>query len=248
MSRRAGGRAVSLVATGPPLPARPEPAATAWRVCLALSALLHGGLGVMSLLSRVGSAFDLPQPPVTVEWVAQQQKLQGAPQPGPQPPAEPAPPSPAAPSSAADRPPPSPQPSPSSAPSSQPTPSQPTPPQPAPAQVNLGDSAEDVAPLTVTGDVVRPPTPDPRYRNLPPAYPPDAARARAEGVVQLLIHVGASGIAQAVDIAGSSGNASLDAAARRAVLRWHFTPASAGGRPVPADYQFSIRFSMSEGR
>lgn len=112
------------------------------------------------------------------------------------------------------------------------------------AAVNLGNAAENRDGVDVTGQGVIPPSPDSSFRNQPPAYPADAARLHVQGTVSLLIHVSARGLPQDVVVANSSGAASLDRAARNAVLRWRFTPAQLAGNPVPFDYPIDIRFVL----
>ncbi len=104
------------------------------------------------------------------------------------------------------------------------------------------DSEASGLPQTVTGDIA-PPTPD-TSRNLPPAYPADAARRGIEGTVGLVIHVSTAGRALGVEVVHSSGTASLDRAASERLRTWRFTPAKNGDRPVPFDYELNIRFVL----
>lgn len=115
-----------------------------------------------------------------------------------------------------------------------------------PVAVNLGDADETVDGMDVTGKGVIPPGPDSAFRNQPPAYPIQAARVGAQGTVALVVHVSAQGLPQDVVVAGSSGSAALDRAARNAVLRWHFTPARLQGAPMPFDYPLDIRFVLGD--
>jgi len=114
------------------------------------------------------------------------------------------------------------------------------------AAVNLGDADETLDGMDVTGKGVIPPGPDSAFRNQPPAYPIQAARVGAQGTVALVVHVSAQGLPQDVVVAGSSGSATLDRAARNAVLRWHFTPARLQGAPMPFDYPLDIRFVLGD--
>lgn len=114
--------------------------------------------------------------------------------------------------------------------------------------VNLGDSDQWMEGLTVTGRGIRPAEPDAAHRNLPPRYPADAARRRAEGTVNLVIHVSARGVPERVSVNSSSGDPSLDRAARDAVRLWRFTPALDGDNPVPFDYAIDIRFVLGDAR
>jgi len=114
------------------------------------------------------------------------------------------------------------------------------------AAVNLGDADETLDGMDVTGQGVIPPGPDSAFRNQPPAYPIQAARVGAQGTVALVVHVSAQGLPQDVVVAGSSGSATLDRAARNAVLRWHFTPARLQGAPMPFDYPLDVRFVLGD--
>ena len=82
--------------------------------------------------------------------------------------------------------------------------------------------------------------------NPAPAYPDVARRLRQEGTVQLRVLVSPSGSASAVSIASSSGVASLDQAALRAVRRWRFKPAQRDGLAVAATVQVPIRFELHD--
>ncbi len=114
------------------------------------------------------------------------------------------------------------------------------------AAVNLGDADETLDGMDVTGQGVVPPGPDSAFRNQPPAYPIQAARVGAQGTVALVVHVSAQGLPQDVVVASSSGSATLDRAARNAVLRWHFTPARLQGAPMPFDYPLDVRFVLGD--
>lgn len=96
-------------------------------------------------------------------------------------------------------------------------------------------------PATDQGDDILPPQP-PRvgvqleYAQAPaPAYPRDALRDGVEGTVLLKVLVDIDGRPLDVQIERSSGNRSLDRAAREQVLqRWRFRPATQDGRAVQA--------------
>ena len=78
-----------------------------------------------------------------------------------------------------------------------------------------------------------------------PAYPRDALIAGIEGTVTLRVLVGEDGRPLEVSIETSSGNRSLDNAARQQVLRrWKFQPASDNGRPVQAIGLVPVSFSL----
>jgi len=87
----------------------------------------------------------------------------------------------------------------------------------------------------------------PRYlRNPPPAYPKAELRRRREGLVILNVEVGADGRARAVSVHQSSGIVAFDRAARDAVMRWRFIPATFDGRPVDGTAQVPVRFAMTQ--
>ncbi len=77
-------------------------------------------------------------------------------------------------------------------------------------------------------------------------YPVAAIRARAQGEVLLSVLVDAQGKAQRIEIAHSSGHASLDAAARAAVAAARFKPVLRDGVAIPAWGLVPIRFRLDE--
>lgn len=79
----------------------------------------------------------------------------------------------------------------------------------------------------------------------PPPYPAAAQRKKVGGVVLLFVMVDEEGNPSAVQLRRTSGHTLLDEAALRAVRRWHFIPASAGGKPVIAKLEVPIRFVPS---
>ncbi len=196
-----------------------------------VSLLLHGA-AVWALLPRGGGRTGIEAPPlIEIELVDQAAQIRGTIDATPgQPPPEPETP-PAPQDQAGSLPPP-------------PPPTRPVAPgPPARAAVNLAGADQDQEPLSVTGRDVVPPRPD-GVRNKPPAYPADAARRRAEGTVGLRIHVTEAGTPAWVDVVASSGDASLDRAAREAVALWRFQPARNNGGPVPFDFEYRIRFTL----
>jgi len=79
----------------------------------------------------------------------------------------------------------------------------------------------------------------------PPAYPREALRAGAEGTVILRVLVGIDGVPMKVDVERSSGNRSLDTAAKTQVLRrWKFQPATDGGQAVQAYGLIPVDFTL----
>ncbi|MGR4895880.1 energy transducer TonB [Stenotrophomonas sp. LARHCG68] len=111
----------------------------------------------------------------------------------------------------------------------------------------------DVAPVADPApaiDSIAPATPlqgvQLRYERAPaPTYPIDALRAGIEGTVLLRVLVGQDGKPLEVSIERSSGNRSLDNAARTQVLRrWQFQPATDGGHAVQAYGIIPIDFKV----
>lgn len=209
---------------------------------LLASVMLHAVVVAALLPWPAGRASDTEEPSIEVELVQRPDAVQGAPVTA----SVAAAPSPPSVAEAASPPPPL-QAEPSGAEPAAPVrgPSGAASPMSAPA-VNLGNSEETREGVDVTGKGVIPARPDSAFRNLPPAYPAEAARQRAQGTVTLLIHVSAQGRPQDVVIASSSGAASLDRAARNAVRQWRFTPARNQGTPVPFDYSLDIRFVLGD--
>ena len=96
----------------------------------------------------------------------------------------------------------------------------------------------------VMGDAIVPAAADARYKNPSPTYPEEAARLHQQGTVGMIIHIGPTGLPLWVDVIRSSGSASIDEAARKGVLRWHFNPATRGGQPIESILPFEISFSL----
>ena len=87
----------------------------------------------------------------------------------------------------------------------------------------------------------------PNYRNNPlPEYPYIARQRHWQGVVWLLVDVSSKGLVDDVDLESSSGYRVLDRAARRAVKRWQFTPATRAGLPVDSQVRIPVRFSLED--
>jgi protein TonB len=142
------------------------------------------------------------------------------------------------------------------APASTPTPEDAPPPTTAPPPPSPATQASD-SKLTfdfasvesdtnalVTGDLMVPPSVDVKYHNRKPNYPNEAALRGEQGSVVLLIHVTPDGLVGGADVVQSSGYASLDRAAREAVLTWHFLPSVKDGQPIPAAMPMRFVFTM----
>lgn len=77
-----------------------------------------------------------------------------------------------------------------------------------------------------------------------PPYPPMSLELGEEGVVGLRVAVTADGRAQSVTVVKRSGYPRLDRAAKTAVEKYRFRPATRGGTPIPYNYTFSVTFSL----
>ncbi|MDB5749415.1 MAG: peptidase [Massilia sp.] len=77
-----------------------------------------------------------------------------------------------------------------------------------------------------------------------PEYPKEALARRVQGTVTLGFLIDTNGAVADTAIRKSSGDASLDEAARAAIAKCRFTPAVAGGKParawVPVQYVWSM--------
>ncbi|MEQ8195486.1 MAG: TonB family protein [Rhodospirillales bacterium] len=82
--------------------------------------------------------------------------------------------------------------------------------------------------------------------NKPPAYPERARRNAFEGRVVLRVRVGTAGASERVTVIESSGYSVLDEAARAAVMKWKFMPATRAGIPVGANLDVPIVFRLTE--
>lgn len=100
-----------------------------------------------------------------------------------------------------------------------------------------GEPSRDPATASVTPPV-------PRDDNDPPYYPASAQRRGHQGLVLVLVLVGADGSALEVSLAASSGHASLDNAALDALRNWRFEPAQRAGQPVEQELEVPVRFRL----
>lgn len=76
------------------------------------------------------------------------------------------------------------------------------------------------------------------------AYPVEALRNREQGTVMLRVLVGADGSVLGVEIEKSSGSRSLDRAARDAVAKWRFHPATRNGVAHSAWASVPVTFNL----
>lgn len=85
----------------------------------------------------------------------------------------------------------------------------------------------------------------PRYGYHPaPTYPAIARRRGWEGTVEYNVRVLANGEVGEMTLKSTSGYKHLDDAARRAIKRWHFTPASRAGKVVESWVVVPVHFVL----
>ena len=82
--------------------------------------------------------------------------------------------------------------------------------------------------------------------NAKPAYPAEARRLGMQGRVVLRVDVSAAGLPLGVSVAASSGHEVLDRAARAAVERWRFNPATQAGVPVAGTADVPVQFRLED--
>lgn len=82
-------------------------------------------------------------------------------------------------------------------------------------------------------------------QNPPPVYPATSRRQHEEGRVVLRVRVSRDGRPLSVEVRQSSGFSRLDEAAKSAVERWRFVPASQGGEPVESSVLVPLNFTLS---
>jgi protein TonB len=86
-----------------------------------------------------------------------------------------------------------------------------------------------------------------RYRETPkPNYPENARRKGREGTVLLRVLVDDKGHAKSVEINKSSGDDTLDRAAREAIERWRFIPAHYGEKAVESWIRIPVDFRLAD--
>jgi len=79
-----------------------------------------------------------------------------------------------------------------------------------------------------------------------PFYPAALRRLGKEGSVGVRVRVGATGRAELVEIADSSGYAAFDSAALEAVKRWIFAPAQTATGPITSWVAFKVTFRLTD--
>jgi protein TonB len=81
-------------------------------------------------------------------------------------------------------------------------------------------------------------------RNPPPPYPEESLAKHEEGIVLLLVDVGADGSALDVRIKKSSGFKKLDDAAMLTVKTWKFKPSTLDGAPVKSEVEVPVHYKL----
>ena len=118
----------------------------------------------------------------------------------------------------------------------------PAPPAPAVAETASADSPELDASLIADKGVV---SEAEASVSINPAYPRISRRRGEEGIVILSVEVLASGKAGNVEVLQSSGHKRLDDAARKAVQKASFAPATQYGRNIDSETQLSFTFRLT---
>jgi protein TonB len=96
----------------------------------------------------------------------------------------------------------------------------------------------------IISDITTPPDRDPTYKNIPPRYPPEAARRGQQGTVTLRLYIAPDGNVMSAEVAESSGFPLLDRAARDAVAHWRFRPAKLEGHAIPGSLLYRLVFQL----
>ena len=87
----------------------------------------------------------------------------------------------------------------------------------------------------------------PRYDiNPPPQYPQVAKLRGWEGKVVFEASILKNGRVGRLKIMASSGYRSLDSAARKAISRWKFSPATSFGLPIDSEVEIPVNFSLKD--
>jgi protein TonB len=112
------------------------------------------------------------------------------------------------------------------------------PPPPAPERAPTPAAKKPIPRIRVGGRVV----PAVLVQQKAPEYPPMARQARIEGTVRLRLRVDERGNVGAVSYV--SGPELLAPAARAAVRRWKYRPATLNGDPVAVDTEVEVNFTL----
>lgn len=107
-----------------------------------------------------------------------------------------------------------------------------------------GCGADTTAPVAPVGRSAPPSA----VQTPPPDYPEALACNGIGGTVELRVRIEADGRIRESEIQKSSGNAELDAAARKAVTTWTFNPALQAGKPVAQWIAVPMTFHVPQPR
>jgi protein TonB len=80
--------------------------------------------------------------------------------------------------------------------------------------------------------------------NTDPVYPPLALQARIEGTVDFMVIVGADGKVENLSLV--AGHPMLVNAAKDAVLKWVYYPATVDGKAIPFQTQVAVPFQLNQ--
>jgi len=83
-----------------------------------------------------------------------------------------------------------------------------------------------------------------QHSNAAPPYPSMSRRLREEGTVILEILILADGSVSEVRLKVSSGYKRLDDAAKKAIAKWHYVPATRAGKAVDFWYEQPVEFTL----
>jgi periplasmic protein TonB len=114
-----------------------------------------------------------------------------------------------------------------------------------PEQEQLTTGMQSVDALAEASAIIKP-SPAGYLKNPPPEYPNSARKRNQQGTVMLYVLVSKEGAPISIKVEKSSGHASLDESALRAVKEWKFIPARRGSSPVEASVIVPIKFQINQ--
>ena len=91
------------------------------------------------------------------------------------------------------------------------------------------------------------PSAPPALRTPPPRYPAAAVEQKIEGMVILVIDIGAQGKPVAIEVERSEPAGVFDQAAIDAAWQWKFNPEIKAGEPVASRIRVPISFEIPPG-
>ncbi|PTQ90455.1 energy transducer TonB [Agitococcus lubricus] len=98
---------------------------------------------------------------------------------------------------------------------------------------------------STTEDIAEPIFDAAYLKNPKPSYPSFARRLQQQGIVKLRVKVSEQGLAEAIELAESSGFKLLDESAQKTVKLWRFVPAKRGTEAISAWVIVPIHFQLS---